>query len=76
MWSFNYVVRFGFKATNNIAEYKALLTSLKLAREMQIKRLLINSDSQLVVSQIIDNFSGRDKSISTNLKLMIDLVPS
>ncbi|XP_022848720.1 uncharacterized protein LOC111371032 [Olea europaea var. sylvestris] len=47
----NSAIMFRFKATNNVAEYEALLLSLGLAREMQVKRLLISSDSQLVVSQ-------------------------
>lgn len=46
----NCTVRFNFKATNNAAEYEALLASLRLAKEMQMKLLLMNSDSQLVVS--------------------------
>ncbi|XP_022859989.1 uncharacterized protein LOC111380608 [Olea europaea var. sylvestris] len=44
----NLLVRFGFKATNNVAEYEALLTGLRLAKEIQVKRLLISSDSQLI----------------------------
>ncbi|XP_022855998.1 uncharacterized protein LOC111377175 [Olea europaea var. sylvestris] len=42
------VVRFRFKATNNAAEYEALLAGLRLAIEMQVKRLLISSNSQLI----------------------------
>lgn len=30
----NCVVRFGFKATNNMAEYEALLAGLRLVKEM------------------------------------------
>ncbi|XP_022864755.1 uncharacterized protein LOC111384672 [Olea europaea var. sylvestris] len=44
----NSAVRFGFKVTNNTAEYEALLVGLRLAKEMQVRRLHINSDSQLV----------------------------
>ncbi|XP_022876923.1 uncharacterized protein LOC111395145 [Olea europaea var. sylvestris] len=32
-------VRFGFKATNNVAEYEALLAGLRLAKKMQISRI-------------------------------------
>lgn len=46
----NCSVRFRFKAFNNVTEYEALLAGLKLAKEMQLKRLLICSDSQVVVS--------------------------
>lgn len=34
-----------FKATNNVAEYEALLYDLRLSKEVQVKKLLINSGS-------------------------------
>lgn len=51
----NCAVRFGLKATKNAVEYKALLGDLILAKEMQVKRLLINSDSQLIISWVNNN---------------------
>lgn len=41
----NSMVRFRFKATNNVVEYKTLLAYLRLANEMKVRRLLINDDS-------------------------------
>ena len=38
-------LRFDFKASNNEAEYEALIARLKLAREMQVESLDIYSDS-------------------------------
>lgn len=49
----NCIVRFGFKATNNVVEYEVLLVGLRLAREMQVKRLHTNCDSQLVSAKLI-----------------------
>lgn len=46
----NCSIRFDFKALNNVGEYEVLLVGLRLAKEMQVKKLLVNSDSQLVVS--------------------------
>lgn len=46
----DYVVKLGFKASNNVDEYEVLLAGLKLAKEMEVQRLVINRDSQLVVS--------------------------
>lgn len=48
--SFSY--RLEFECTNNIAEYKALLLGLELARDMKIKILQIVGDSDLVVMQV------------------------
>lgn len=38
-----------FKAKKNAVEDKAILASLGLGKEMQVKRLIIHSDSQLLV---------------------------
>ncbi|XP_022880896.1 uncharacterized protein LOC111398193 [Olea europaea var. sylvestris] len=70
------VVRFGFKATNNVAQYESLLAGLRLAKEMQVKRPLIGSDSQLVVNQVNGNFSARDKTVASYLKMVMSLIPS
>lgn len=44
-YKLNCIVKFGFKASNNAAEYKALLAGLRLAKEMRVRRLLVSSDS-------------------------------
>ncbi|XP_065039398.1 uncharacterized protein LOC135673926 [Musa acuminata AAA Group] len=46
--SFERSLRFGFKATNNEAEYEALLAGLRLALEMQVAAIHVHTDSQLV----------------------------
>lgn len=38
-----------FKASNNEAEYEALITGLKMAQGLGIQDLVVYSDSQLVV---------------------------
>ncbi|XP_022883217.1 uncharacterized protein LOC111399949 [Olea europaea var. sylvestris] len=72
----NSTVRFGFKATNNAAEYEALLAGLILAKEMQVRRLCVNSDSQLVVSQVNGSFSAKDKIMASYLKMVMNFHPS
>ncbi|XP_022843135.1 uncharacterized protein LOC111366655 [Olea europaea var. sylvestris] len=71
----NCAVRFSFKALNNVAEYEALLAGLRLTKEMQVKRLLANNNSQLVVSQVNGNFAAKDSSMAAYLKLVLDLIP-
>src|SRR5687767_1599661 len=39
-------------ATNNVAEYRALVTGLEKAREVGAKRLRVLGDSELVVKQM------------------------
>jgi ribonuclease HI len=40
------------KATNNVAEYAALIAVLKLAADRGVERLVVYSDSQLLVRQV------------------------
>ena len=47
-----YAVKLKYNTTNNVAEYEALLTGLKLAIEVRVEHLKVYSDSQLVVNQV------------------------
>jgi len=44
--------RFIGRATNNVAEYKALITGLQKAKELGPKKIVIRGDSELVVKQM------------------------
>ena len=47
-----YVLQILWPATNNEAEYEALLHSLRVAVSLGIKRLLIYGDSSVVINQV------------------------
>ncbi len=53
-------------ATNNIAEYKALILGLRLSIKYNAKKILFKSDSELMVKQI----KGEYKVKNTQLKLL------
>jgi ribonuclease HI len=55
-----YVMRLHFPASNNMAEYEALLYGLRIAIETGIKRLDVRGDSQLVIDQVMKNASCHD----------------
>ena len=44
-----YDLRFSFEATNNQAEYEALLMGLRLVEQLEAKHLKVFTDLQLVV---------------------------
>ncbi|XP_074346702.1 uncharacterized protein LOC141685507 [Apium graveolens] len=48
-----------FYATNNDAEYEALINGLKLALEVGVVNLIVRSDSELVVNQVNGGFQAR-----------------
>jgi ribonuclease HI len=47
-----YVLQIFWKVSNNEAEYEALLHGLRLAASLSIKRLLVYSDSTMVINQV------------------------
>jgi ribonuclease HI len=63
-----YVVRLHFPASNNMAEYEALLCGLKIAIEIGVKRLDLRGDSQLVIDQVMKNASCHDDKMEAYCK--------
>ena len=61
-------VRFWFKATNNQAEYEALLAGLRLAKDISSRHLVVYSDSQLVVSQVNSEFQAKGEKMASYLE--------
>ncbi|CAL2247269.1 unnamed protein product [Prunus armeniaca] len=64
---FEYAIRFRFRASNNEAEYEALLAGLRLTKSMGAKQLTICSNYQLVVNQVITEFEAKDESMAAYL---------
>ena len=58
-----YAIRITYGAMNNAAEYKALITGLKLANEVRAESLQILCNSQLVVNQLNGAFEIKDPSM-------------
>lgn len=54
------VVPLGFIASNNKAEYEALLSRLRTARELRIRQLIVHCDTQLVANQLTGEYAARD----------------
>jgi ribonuclease HI len=63
-----YAVRLHFPASNNMAEYEALLCGLKISIEIGIKRLDVRGDSQLVIDQVMKNASCHDDKMEAYYK--------
>nr|GEW84006.1 reverse transcriptase domain-containing protein [Tanacetum cinerariifolium] len=62
---FTYALRFRFDATNNEAEYEAMIAGIRIAEQMGVKNLQANVDSCLVANQA---FSIRQVPRSENKK--------
>ena len=59
--------RLGFKASNNEAEYEAVLAGLRAVLHLGAKDVEIYSDSRLVVYQIAGDFEARDSRMKAYL---------
>ena len=62
--------RLGFRASNNKAEYEALLIGLKTVLGMGARDVEAYSDSQLVVNQVQDSFEACDSQMKEYLQVV------
>ena len=63
-----YALRFGFRASNNEAEYEIVIARLNLAHSMEVDQLEVCSNSQLVVNKIEDTYEARGEKMILYLK--------
>ncbi|KAK1695958.1 hypothetical protein QYE76_012655 [Lolium multiflorum] len=61
----DYVLQIHFAASNNVAEYEALIHGLKLAKEIGVRRILCFGDSALVIQQASDEWDARDANMAS-----------
>ena len=62
-----YMVRLEFKATNNMAEYEALIFSLFVGLSLGIRQLLMKGDSQLIIKQVRGECSCNEPRLAAYL---------
>jgi ribonuclease HI len=58
-----YVIRLHFLASNNVAEYEALVNGLRIAVKLGVRRLDTRGHSQLVIDQVMKNSHCRDRKM-------------
>ena len=63
-------IRLGFSASNNESEYEAILAEIELSATMSANKLLIRSDSQLVVGQVNEEYESRDPRMAKYASLV------
>ncbi|GAV67002.1 RVT_3 domain-containing protein, partial [Cephalotus follicularis] len=75
-WMLEYALRFGFKATNNEAEWEALIVGLTIAKHVEVQRIEVSSDSQLVVGLACREYEPREDSMVKYLSHFQSLKPT
>ncbi|GKB01233.1 reverse transcriptase domain-containing protein [Tanacetum coccineum] len=73
---FTYAMRFRFEATNNEAEYEALIAGLRIAEKMGIKNLQANVDSKLVANQVNGSYIAKESGMVQYLNKVKTLAKS
>jgi hypothetical protein len=68
-----YMVRLHFPASNNTAEYEALINGLRIAVELGIKCLEIRGDSELVMGQVMKDKNCVDPKMEAYCQAVRDL---
>ena len=63
-----YAIRLHFPASNNAAEYEALVNGLHIAIELGIKRLDVRGDSRLIIDQVMKESSCHDPKMDAYCK--------
>ena len=62
-----------FKATNNEAEYEALIAGLTTAQSLGIKNIDVFSDSLLIVNHVIGIYEAKDNKMAAYLDIVKDI---
>ena len=65
-----YMIRLHFAASNNAAEYEALVNGLMIAIEFGVWHLDVRGDSQLVVDQVMKESNCHDPKMEAYYKLV------
>ena len=65
-----YAVSLQFSATNNEAEYEALLIGLSLAKAFRTKNLIVQIDSHLIIGQAKGDYEAKEKRMQKYLKII------
>ena len=66
--------RLGFRASNNEAEYEALIAGLKTALDLGARNVEVCSDSRLVVNQVRGSFEARDSWMKEYLRVAKEIM--
>nr|GEV00154.1 reverse transcriptase domain-containing protein [Tanacetum cinerariifolium] len=71
---FTYALRFQFAASNNEAEYEALVAGLRIATQIGVKNIQVNVDSKFVANQVLGTYVAKEDNMIKYLEIVKGLV--
>ena len=69
-----YAIKFDFAASNNEAEYEALLLGIQLYKIAGARRLKAHCDSQVIVGQVMGEFKAKEDSMKMYLRKVKEVI--
>ena len=63
-----------FKCTNNVAKYEALELGLKVLKNIQVQRMNIQGDSNLIIKQVQGEYQTKNPGLRLYRDLVLELV--
>nr|GEX92773.1 reverse transcriptase domain-containing protein [Tanacetum cinerariifolium] len=60
---FTYALRFQFAASNNEAEYEALVAGLRIATQMEVKNIQVKVDYKLLANQVLGTYVAKEDNM-------------
>ncbi|GJU48590.1 reverse transcriptase domain-containing protein [Tanacetum coccineum] len=72
---FTYALRFQFTASNNEAEYEALIAGLRIAAHMGVRSVYVSVDSKLVANQVLGAYVAKEENMIKYLeKVLVEIL--
>ncbi|GJS01640.1 reverse transcriptase domain-containing protein [Tanacetum coccineum] len=71
---FTYALRFQFTASNNEAEYEALIDGLRIAARMGVRNVHVSVDSKLVANQVLGTYVAKEENMVKYLEKAKSLI--
>nr|GEU68404.1 reverse transcriptase domain-containing protein [Tanacetum cinerariifolium] len=71
---FTYALRFQFAASNNEAEYEALIAGLRIIAQMGVRNVHVSVDSKLVANQVLGAYVAKEENMIKYLEMVKSLV--
>ncbi|GJX88816.1 reverse transcriptase domain-containing protein [Tanacetum coccineum] len=71
---FTYALRFHLTASNNEAEYEALIAGLRIAAQMGVRNVNVSVDSKLVANQVLGTYVTKEENMVKYLEKAKSLI--
>nr|GEZ17831.1 reverse transcriptase domain-containing protein [Tanacetum cinerariifolium] len=73
---FTYALRFQFAASNNEAEYEALIAGLQIIAHMRVRNVHVSVDFKFVANQVLGAYVAKEENVIKYLEKVKSLVSS